>query len=201
MHSDFDWLLVGGGLQNALIALAVKERWPQARIAIVERERALGGSHLWCFHAADLPVECAPFVGPLVAHRWESYEVHFPSYQRRFELPYAAISSARLDAVVRSRLADGGSAVFLGTEAEAVGAREVRLADGRTLTAKAVVDARGPSQLDGLRVAGYQKFVGLEIELGRAHGIERPILMDATVPQLDGFRFVYALPIDRKSVV
>ena len=49
--------------------------------------------------------------------------------------------------------------------------------------------------------AGYQKFVGLEIRTPQPHGMVRPLLMDARVAQIDGFRFVYVLPLapDRHS--
>ena len=50
----FDYLLIGGGLQNALIALAVLTRDPEARVCLVERGATLGGNHLWCFHGLDL---------------------------------------------------------------------------------------------------------------------------------------------------
>jgi len=55
MGFDVDYLLVGGGLQSALIALALLQREPTPSIAVVEREPLLGGNHTWCFHAADVP--------------------------------------------------------------------------------------------------------------------------------------------------
>ena len=42
---------------------------------------------------------------------------------------------------------------------------------------------------------GFQKFYGLELEMRRPHGLDHPIIMDATVEQLDGYRFVYSLPL------
>ena len=48
---------------------------------------------------------------------------------------------------------------------------------------------------------GYQKFVGLEVELEEAHGLERPILMDGRVPQTDGLRFVYILPLGPRRLL
>jgi lycopene beta-cyclase len=85
----FDCLLVGGGLQNALIAMALLERRPQIRFAIIERASRLGGNHLWCFHARDVPDKARPFVDPLVAYRWPAYEVAFPNLTRRLDLAYA----------------------------------------------------------------------------------------------------------------
>jgi lycopene beta-cyclase len=42
--------------------------------------------------------------------------------------------------------------------------------------------------------SGYQKFVGVEVELERPSSEDIPVLMDATVSQNDGYRFVYLLP-------
>jgi lycopene beta-cyclase len=89
--------------------------------------------------------------------------------------------------------------VSTGCAAVEVGAREVRLADGRRLAASLVVDARGPGGPE--RGAGYQKFVGHELELARPHGLTRPIVMDAEVPQIDGFRFFYVLPLGARRVL
>ncbi len=55
MILDVDYALVGGGLQNGLLALALRAARPAARLALVERGATLGGNHTWCFHAGDLP--------------------------------------------------------------------------------------------------------------------------------------------------
>jgi len=60
------------------------------------------------------------------------------------------------------------------------------------LTARLVIDARGGFPLDG--PCGWQTFVGQDLELAAGHGLQRPILMDATVAQTGGYRFVYVLP-------
>src|SRR6186713_3488166 len=101
MPVRFDYLLVGGGLSNALIALAVFQRQPGARVGLVEARPALGGNHLWCFHAGDVDGEAARYVGSLVTNRWPRYEVRFPDLRRTLEEPYAAVSSTRLDETVR----------------------------------------------------------------------------------------------------
>jgi lycopene beta-cyclase len=65
-------------------------------------------------------------------------------------------------------------------------------------------DARATSHLHGSSAGesmGWQKFVGRELRLEGRHGLERPILMDATVPQLDGFRFIYVLPLAEDRVL
>ena len=59
--------------------------------------------------------------------------------------------------------------------------------------------ARGVADLGALDL-GWQKFVGREITVPGGHGLERPVVMDATVTQIDGYRFVYCLPFSQTEV-
>jgi lycopene beta-cyclase len=68
------------------------------------------------------------------------------------------------------------------------------LEGGEEIRASAVVDGRGPAKTAALRLA-YQKFLGVEAHLEAPHGLDRPVLMDGTVDQIEGFRFVYVLPL------
>jgi len=198
----FDYLLIGGGLQNALIALAVLKREPEARVCLVERGAALGGNHLWCFHGLDLSEAGQALVAPLVVRRWDHYSVRFPSFERRLETPYAAVSSERLAQHVSSVFArTPSSRLILGRCATRIAAASVTLDDGEELHAKVVIDARGPEAHCREHVIGYQKFVGLELELEHPTELSDPIVMDANVRQDDGFRFVYSLPLSPSRVL
>jgi len=198
----FDYVLVGGGLSSALIALALFEHQPRARVALVEQCARLGGNHLWCFHAGDIGEAC-DFVAPLVVRQWSRYEVRFPALTRVVEEPYAAVSSERLDAVVRRAFESRrktGSLLLLSEQAAEIGQREVRLASGRALRGQVVIESRGPEALR-YSGAGYQKFVGLELDLRAPALLSHPLLMDALVPQEDGFRFMYVLPLASQRVL
>lgn len=201
MILDVDYALVGGGLQNGLLALALRAARPAARLALVERGATLGGNHTWCFHAGDLPATAAPWIEPLVAHRWPGYDVAFPALRRHVASPYACIPAARLHQVVSAALGAGGQHLLLEHEAIAVEPRRVLLrriggaGAELELRAAAVIDARGPDRGDLDAHAGFQKFVGLELRTAAPHGLTAPLLMDAEVAQLDGFRFLYVLPL------
>ena len=82
----------------------------------------------------------------------------------------------------------------------AVTPTSVTLADQRVLTAHAVIDGRGQGPTKALDLR-WQKFLGQEVELAEPHGLDGPIIMDATVPQFDGYRFVYTLPFGPKHVL
>jgi lycopene beta-cyclase len=196
-RADFDHVLVGGGLQNGLIALALRAAQPAARIAIVERGPALGGNHTWCFHDSDLPADARPWIDPLIEHRWTSHEVAFPAHHRVLAGGYAGITSQHFARVVTAALAGDQHAILLGAEAVTVDGSGVEVVHGGQrlrLGARTVVDARGPDAAAG-GDAGYQVFWGREIATAGPHGVERPILMDATVEQIGGYRFVYVLPL------
>jgi lycopene beta-cyclase len=186
-----DVLLVGGGLASSLITLRLKRDRPALKIIMLEREQRIGGEHTWCHFATDMAPEIATWLAPLVARDWQGYDVRFPAHARTLRTRYRAITSARLHAVMSELL---GPDAWLGVEAYEVRANTVRLIDGRRLAAPLVIDARGPRRSERL-VLGWQKFVGLEARLAAPHGLERPIVMDATVPQIDGYRFLYVLPI------
>ncbi|MEO7112458.1 MAG: lycopene beta-cyclase CrtY [Polyangiaceae bacterium] len=190
---SFDLVLVGGGLQNCLVALATRTHLPSARIAIVERERALGGNHTWCFHASDVSDEARAWLMPLVSAHWNEWEVRFPSYARRFQRGYSAVTSKRMHDVLSAPEHAEHITFFFGRAAAFVGAHTVLLDDSTCLRAPLVVDARGPSTDHGS--CGYQKFIGLELELKSPSPISTPILIDADLPQRDGFRFIYVLPL------
>jgi lycopene beta-cyclase len=186
-----DVLLVGGGLTSSLIALRLKRARPATRIVMLEREARIGGEHTWCHFATDVAPAISDWLGPLIAHDWAGYDVRFPAHSRTLATHYRAITSARLHAVMSELL---GADAWLGVEASEVKAETVRLTDGRRLSAPLVIDARGPRRSRSL-VLGWQKFLGQEVRLEAPHGLTRPIVMDATVAQLDGYRFLYVLPL------
>ncbi len=203
MELQVDYALVGGGLQNGLIALALRAHKPTARIALLERGAALGGNHTWCFHAGDVPARARALVEPLVAHRWPGYQVRFPERQRHLRSDYACIPAERFDRVVREALAEHHVLCqheALELSGTAVIARHVATGERLTLHARAIIDARGPDRgaFDGR--AGYQKFVGLELACP-GHGLAEPVLMDACVDQSEGYRFFYVLPLDEQRLL
>jgi lycopene beta-cyclase len=187
MAHDFDYAIVGGGLQAGLIALAVRARQPRARVAIVEHGKTLGGNHTWCCHAGDIGGDMA-WLEPLFVGRWPGYDVMFPAHMRTLASPYAYVTSPRLDATVRGVVDE----LWLGEPAITIDEHRVATR-ARALSATVVIDARGPQRLPAGR-SGWQTFVGREV-IVRGHGLRRPIVMDATVSQRGGFRFMYVLPL------
>ena len=186
-----DVAIAGGGLAGGLIALALAARRPELAVVIVEEGAAIGGNHIWSFFDSDVEPEDRWLIDPIVAHGWQGYHVLFPKRRRRLAQSYASVHSELLDAAVRAALP--AECVRTKCRILGVGPAALVLEDGTRIEAGGVIDARGAADLSLLDL-GWQKFVGQVVRLDAPHGLERPVVMDATVEQIDGYRFVYLLP-------
>lgn len=189
-------IIAGGGLAGGLVALALAKRRPDIALTMIESGETLGGNHIWSFFDSDIDPADRWLVDPLIVHRWVGYDVRFPAYRRTFAEPYQSIESERLDQVVRQALPE---AAIVRASIVDLTPTSATLSDGRTLDADRVLDTRGAGDLSTID-CGWQKFVGQALTLDRPHGLERPVIMDATVDQRDGYRFVYLLPMGPSDV-
>jgi lycopene beta-cyclase len=191
---QYDVVIAGAGLHGGLIALALLDAEPTLRLALVERADRPAGNHTWCFHRADVPPDIGSWFVRLPLIGWPGYRVAFPGFERTLDLPYCCLTSAALATALQDAFAAQATACLLtGCAVTALDGHSVTLADGRRLRAPLVIDARaGAGRGEG---GGYQKFLGLEVELDADSGLDRPVLMDARVAQGQQFRFMYVLPL------
>lgn len=179
-------IILGGGLWGSLLALRLKKKLPQINFRLYEGSPQLGGNHTWSFHESDISPSSMEWIKPLIARSWDGHDLHFPNYSRHIPSPYHSISSKKLHEVVSQEL---GSDLVLDS---------ARAISDVGEEASFVIDARNRSRFDD---SGFQNFLGLEIELDFPHGLTHPILMDATVEQKDGYRFIYYLPWDSNTLL
>lgn len=190
-----DIAIVGGGLAGGLAALALAEKRPDLDVRLVE-SGVIGGNHVWSWFDSDIATENRWILSPLAHHHWPGYDVAFPGHSRTLNTGYNSTSGAALDAAVRSALAP--ARILTGAAASLEPARLV-LSDQRSIAARHVLDARGSGDFSMI-TCGWQKFLGQRLTIAGGHGLDRPIVMDATVEQVGGYRFVYCLPFDRETV-
>lgn len=188
-----DLVIAGGGLAGGLTALAVNRQRPDMTVRLVEAGPELGGNHRWSWFASDLSPAGAALLDPVRKTQWDhGNSVIFPGHTRQLGTVYNSIASADFAAALHRELPQG--AIMTGRAITTLDARGVTLADGTRIDAQKVIDARGfvPSRhLSG----GWQVFMGRHLSTRQPHGLTRPIIMDASVEQLGGYRFVYVLPL------
>lgn len=190
-------IIAGGGLAGVLTAIAFADARPDVDLTLLEAGPTLGGNHTWSFYATDLDRAATQLVEPFVAHRWTGYDVRFNDFARTMSTGYRSATSERLHHFASERLSPR---VRFDAKVAAIDASTVTLHSGETMTADAVIDARGARSLDGA-VLRWQKFLGREVRLTAPHGLTRPTIMDACVPQIDGYRFVYLLPFTPDTIL
>ncbi|WP_298469206.1 lycopene beta-cyclase CrtY [uncultured Erythrobacter sp.] len=199
-----DVAIVGGGLAGGLIALALNRHAPDTRFVLIEAGKVLGGNHRWSWFESDLDAAGKELLSPLRQTEWhKGYEVRFPKYRRKLDTGYRSMSSGDFHEAL-SRILPEGSLVF-NRKASAIDARGVDLDDGTRIKARTVIDCRSFTPSEHLR-GGWQVFLGRQMRLDKPHGIERPMIMDASVDQVaphgngGAYRFVYVLPLGAHDV-
>ncbi|WP_022708003.1 lycopene beta-cyclase CrtY [Paracoccus zeaxanthinifaciens] len=189
-----DLLIAGAGLSGALIALAVRDRRPDARIVMLDARSGPSDQHTWSCHDTDLSPEWLARLSPIRRGEWTDQEVAFPDHSRRLTTGYGSIEAGALIGLLQ------GVDLRWNTHVATLDDTGATLTDGSRIEAACVIDARGAVETPHLTV-GFQKFVGVEIETDAPHGVERPMIMDATVPQMDGYRFIYLLPFSPTRIL
>lgn len=201
--AKLDFVIVGGGLQGCLLALALRQHQPEATVLVLEKSRTLCGNHTWSFHQTDLTPECGEWFLPLVDHHWPSYDVQFGAWRREVPIGYGTLFSHSLaQHVERARTASQGKLIVRQADVIEVEPHRVKLADGESITGRSALDCRG---LDRNQVeigsVGFQKFAGFEVEIDRQWPHAVPTLMDDRIDQQDGFRFWYTLPFAANRIL
>lgn len=184
-------IIVGGGLAGSLAALVLAERRSDVPVLLLEAGEAFGGNHTWSFFDSDVPPGMKALVADLQPVTWPRHRVLFPARERVLPVAYNSVAAPLLDRLVHSRLRP--EAIRTGVQVERIEADGVILGSGERVAASGVIDARGPKAMPGLKL-GWQKFVGIEFATA-APEPDCATVMDATVPQVDGYRFVYVLPL------
>tara|TARA_A100001391_G_scaffold83275_1_gene54489 strand:- start:30045 stop:31241 length:1197 start_codon:yes stop_codon:yes gene_type:complete len=193
-----DMAIVGGGLAGGLIALAVTQARPDLSLRLIEAGAQLGGNHRWSWFASDLPAGGEALLAPFRTTEWDAgYDVRFPKHSRHLSSRYCSLASEDFAAVLTCDLP--AEAILTETEVTKLDASGVTLGDGTRIEARAVIDCRGFAPTATLS-GGWQVFMGRQMRLARPHGLTAPVIMDATVAQLGGYRFVYVLPLSAHEV-
>lgn len=185
-------IIAGGGLAGCLCALAASRKRPDVDLLLVEERDSFGGDHTWSFFDTDLEPRHKWVLEGIDAHRWSEHVVRFPKRQREIAIGYNSIRSTDLDRAVRSTLRR--DQYRLGARIASVAPSSLTLHGGEQLEADVVIDARGTPPMPDLDL-GWQKFVGRTYRFVDGHGVRAPVIMDAMVEQIDGYRFIYQLPM------
>ncbi len=195
-----DMIIVGAGLSGLMTAWRCLDINPVLSVTIIEAADHIGGDHTWSFNITDIAPELRDWLTPFIAYNWDSYDVAFPNRSRTLNITYCTGNSDSLRACVLPHIESGRLKTRLSAPVADIAVNHVTLESGDVLRAPIIIDARGFTPPKDV-LLGYQKFVGRTIRTQKPHGLKRPVIMDATVDQLGGYRFVYCLPFTDHEVL
>lgn len=193
-----DIAVVGGGLAGGLIALALHRAHPERRVALIEAGGSFGGNHRWSWFTGDLDPEGEALMAPFPQASWpQGNTVRFPAHERQLKGEYRSLASPDFDRILRRLLPQ--QTIMAGTRVESLSENGVELGNGDHLAARTVIDCRDAVPSAHL-TGGWQVFMGRHLRCDTAHGVVRPVIMDATVEQPGAYRFVYVLPLGPQDI-
>ena len=184
-------LIAGGGLAGCLAALALARHRPDVPFLLVEEDATFGGEGYRLFADADLNDDARELL-PFVADRWPGFYLAFPGFNRNLKAGQSGFAAADLHAHMIATLDE--RQYRLGTKIVAVREDALVLDGGETLKAEGAIDARGAANLSTLDLL-YEASLERDYVLKAPHRVDRPVLIDATVDQAGGLRFVRLIPL------
>jgi lycopene beta-cyclase len=206
MHTHYGFIFIGGGLSSILAAYAWLKQGYSKPLLIIEQSKQLCGNHTWSFNQTDILPEAWHTLQPLTDASWARYEVKFPKVNRTLNITYHSITSESLASKIQKLCLENPLLNIITAQKATVVQRGnthlnpvVETENGQEYTADWVIQATGVSENN--TDTAYQKFLGLEVLLETSSNTEYPLIMDATVPQKDGFRFMYVLPFEPKRLL
>lgn len=173
--------IVGGGFSGALLALKLLERKDKPKLNVFEKNREVVPDRVISFHGTDISQLELKWITPYLRNNWNAQEVRLGNERRILHTPYYSIDSAKLRKQTVTSLKEN-----------------LHTGNSSRIHSETVIFSTGYTSKDN---CGWQKFLGLEFELKKPHGLHWPIIMDARCEQTDGFRFIYVLPWNETSLL
>jgi len=191
-----DVVIVGGGFAGIITAMKLLAAKPDRHIVLIETAEKLAGDQTWFFHESELNnTDSLTWLSPVISKEWSECSYQFPRFSSSRAGRCFAIRSEDLRRIANERFGDD---IYLNGRATCLSESHVELEGGRIIAARCVLDASGmgttnPGVSSGA-LSGFQKSISLEVELESTHDLVAPVVIDATCPQLDGFRYYQLLP-------
>lgn len=189
-------LIAGGGVAGSLAALALARFRPEVPVLIVEEKECFGGLGFQCWFDAELE-GAERLILPLASARWPGFYVAFDDFSRKLKEPCGGVEGAALHRAVVETLAP--DQYRLGVKVVAVKEDALVLDGGEEIKAEGAIDARGATNLSMLEL-GYEARLERIYRFAAPHGVDRPVLIDATASGGGGGLFQVA-PLDEARLV
>ena len=191
-------VIAGGGLAGSLAALAMARHRPEVPLLIIEEAGTFGGTGIRTFSDAELGADGAGLIGAGALARWPGIYLSFPGMNRNLRIDWRGFGAVDLHRALVEIL--DPKQYRLGTKVVAVREDALVLDGGEEIRAESAIDARGATNLSMLELL-YETRLEREYVCAAPHKVDRPVLIDANVPQDGGLRFMQCVPLSEDRLV
>jgi lycopene beta-cyclase len=191
-------LIAGGGVAGCLVALALARHRPEVPLLIVEERETFGGAGFHHYFQDELGDEGRVLVDALAVARWPGFYVAFDQFSRKLKAPCGGLDGPALHRAMIETLAP--NQYRLGVKIVAVREDALVLDGGEEIRAEGAIDARGAANLSQLEL-GYEARLERRYRFAAPHGVDRPVLIDATANGGGGASFMQVAPLDEERLV
>jgi lycopene beta-cyclase len=191
-------LIAGGGVAGCLAALALARHRPEVPVLIVEERENFGGAGFHHYFEEELEDEARALVDDLAVARWPGFYVAFDEFSRKLKAACGGLDGPALHQAMIGTLAP--NQYRLGTKIVAVREDALVLDGGEEIKAEGAIDARGAANLSQLDL-GYEARLERRYRFAAPHGVDRPVLIDATANGGHGASFMQVAPLDAERLV
>ncbi|MGQ0661856.1 lycopene beta-cyclase CrtY [Sphingosinicella sp.] len=191
-------LIAGGGVAGCLAALALARHRPDVPLLIVEERESFGGAGFHHVFEDELDDGARALVDDLAIARWPGFYVAFDGFSRKLKAPCGGLDGPALHRAMIGTLAP--NQYRLGARIVAVREDALVLDGGEEIKAEGAIDARGAANLSQLDL-GYEARLERRYRFAAPHGVDRPVLIDATASGGAGASFMQVAPLDAERLV
>lgn len=191
-------VIAGGGVAGCLAALALARHRPEVPLLIVEERERFGGPGFHHYFEDELDEGAQGLVADLAVARWPGFYVAFDHFNRKLKAACGGLDGGALHRAMVEALAP--NQYRLGVKVVAVREDALVLDGGEEIRAEGAIDARGAANLSQLDL-GYEARLERRYRFAAPHGVDRPVLIDATANGGHGASFMQVAPLDERRLV
>lgn len=190
-------LIIGAGLTGSLVALALARLRPEVEFLLIEQGPRFGGGPVPPFFASSVAPVNRWLIDSLIVGEWDVYHVAVLGLGRTFQSGVALMVPEQIHAEVLQAIP--AERVRLRTKVVHIDRNGALLMNGEVLDASLILDARGgPARHAAAQV--WCQTTNRTFRFPQQHGLSRPILVDATLPE-SSWAFLQYLPLAPDSLL
>ena len=185
-------VVLSDGLTGSLVSLTIRKQHPCHEFLLINVGEGFGKAPTLPFCESAVPDCHRWLLEPLIARRWSGFYLSVPEGPTLIAGTVSLLAPEQIHAELFESLGPGQFA-STGKIAE-VGATHVVLGDGQRIDAELLIDTRARKNTESLEAGGTEIIIR-DYLLDQPHGLDVPVLRDATLTPPHFGRFLQYIPL------